>query len=464
MNFLFKKIEVWLLILIIILGIILSILFGSLLLHEVKGGIRFPKIQKTALFIAEIPSTLFSIIKIYSDPMNQVKIDEVDQFKGKLGFVINKKIERDYILLLSRFDGDSNDSVVEVYDLNNFNTIHKWTLDLDTIKNNINYKKNLEFKDLKNRDQTNFAMRAPFIDNKVNLIFSSNSPLIKLDFCGNLVWINQDDNFHHSIEEDHENNIWTGSYIYPHKFKYSPKDSSIEFMDDGIAKISVKDGKILFNKSIAQIFYQNGYLSEILGKLGYYSSDPIHLNDIQPVLSDGKYWKKGDLFLSLRNLSMIILYRPENNKILKILTGPFINQHDVDIISDNEIGIFNNNAFNTVVGRLQYDQLQLYDYSNIIIYNFEKNEFVEMHSDILKKIKLKTETQGLFEILPDKSVLIEEQNRGRLIFLNEKGDLEWEFINKNSKGEIFDLNWSRIIHNKDKINLIREYSKMDCNG
>ena len=87
-----------------------------------------------------------------------------------------------------------------------------------------------------------------------------------------------------------------------------------------------------------------------------------------------------------------------------------------------------------------------------------------MHSDILKKIKLKTETQGLFEILPDKSVLIEEQNRGRLIFLNEKGDLEWEFINKNSKGEIFDLNWSIIIHNKDKINLIREYSKMDCNG
>ena len=54
-----------------------------------------------------------------------------------------------------------------------------------------------------------------------------------------------------------------------------------------------------------------------------YSKDPLHLNDIEPVLYDGNYMKKGDLLLSVRNISLIILYRPSNNKILKIIEENF---------------------------------------------------------------------------------------------------------------------------------------------
>ena len=55
--------------------------------------------------------------------------------------------------------------------------------------------------------------------------------------------------------------------------------------------------------------------------------------------------EKGDLFLSLRSQNMIILYRLSTNKIISHITGPFSNQHDVDIISDKEISIFNNNIY-----------------------------------------------------------------------------------------------------------------------
>ena len=34
---------------------------------------------------------------------------------------------------------------------------------------------------------------------------------------------------------------------------------------------------------------------------------------------------------------MIMQYRPKNNKIINMITGPFINQHDVDVISKKEI-------------------------------------------------------------------------------------------------------------------------------
>ena len=96
-------------------------------------------------------------------------------------------------------------------------------------------------------------------------------------------------------------------------------------------------------------------------------TDPIHLNDIQPVLSDGKYFKKGDVFLSLRNLSMIVLYRPDENKIIWHKQFPWIWQHDVDILNDHQISIYNNKRM-----MLNLDKSEK-KHSNILIYDFKKN-------------------------------------------------------------------------------------------
>ena len=127
-------------------------------------------------------------------------------------------------------------------------------------------------------------------------------------------------------------------------------ENFLYFKDDGISKIST-DGKIMLQKSVSQILIENGYKHLLFGHQEF-KSDPIHLNDIQPVLKDTKYFKKGDLFLSLRNLSFIILYRPSTNTIIKIISGPFSNQHDVDIINDKQISIFNNNTINGKNDRL----------------------------------------------------------------------------------------------------------------
>ena len=55
---LFKKIELWVLILIFLIFIIFTIIFGALLRDYYLGGNRFPKIQKVAIFVANIPSNL----------------------------------------------------------------------------------------------------------------------------------------------------------------------------------------------------------------------------------------------------------------------------------------------------------------------------------------------------------------------------------------------------------------------
>ena len=55
---LFKKIELWVLILIFLIFIIFTIIFGALLRDYYLGGNRFPKIQKVATFVASIPSNI----------------------------------------------------------------------------------------------------------------------------------------------------------------------------------------------------------------------------------------------------------------------------------------------------------------------------------------------------------------------------------------------------------------------
>ena len=49
------------------------------------------------------------------------------------------------------------------------------------------------------------------------------------------------------------------------------------------------------------------------------------------------------------------------------------------------------------------------------------------------------------------ALMIEEQNHGRIILFNKKGEKEWEFINKDSNQDIGLVSWSRIIEDKSSI-------------
>ena len=110
--------------------------------------------------------------------------------------------------------------------------------------------------------------------------------------------------------------------------------------------------------------------------------DPIHLNDIEPVFHNSKHWKK-EIFLSLRHKSAIIHFRPSTSEVINYITGPFSQQHDIDIISSNEISIFNNNNY------FEYE-----NHSEILIYNFETKNFKKFLMINLKK-NFKTYTEGL---------------------------------------------------------------------
>jgi len=255
---------------------------------------------------------------------------------------------------------------------------------------------------------------------------------------------------------DHEKNLWIPFNYFPTSVFPGRLDEKLgivvnHFQDDGIMKIS-SDGKILFKKSIIQIFLDNN-LEDIIYP-GEITFDPTHVNDIQPVLFDSPHFKIGDVFLSLRSISMIILYRPSTNKIIWFKKNPWIYQHDVDIINENQISIYNNknidNSFNT-------DKKN----NNILIYDFNKKKVLNFYDPLFKKYDIRTETSGLSEIMPDGSIFIEEANYGRLIHMKKEGKIIWEYINRADNGNLYPLFWSRLLKNLDK-NFLKQLKDLKC--
>jgi hypothetical protein len=431
----FKKFFTYPVFLVIFLSIIGSILFGSLLRHHYLGGEKVQSLQNIAVFFAEIPMNARDMIKYRT--LNFDKLIPLTKHKDKKRFEQFIPNKRNALLALPRYDRSLSRSVVDIVDLNNFEVIHTYKHDI--VEMNTQVKNTEEFPKFKiDNAPVRFEYRHPLLLDDGSMVSHSGSvPEFKIDFCSNLQWINDEEKFHHSQMLDHDGNIWVGGQMNP-KSKYVKKYSIKDFEDDSIIKINT-DGKILYNKSVTEILIENNIVPNNFALNSFLSNerDPIHLNDIEPALSDTPYWKQGDVFLSPRHLSSIIHYRPNTNKVINYITGPFAQQHDVDIISDKEISIFNNNNF-------PVDN----EYSEVIIYNFETDKFRKLFNDQLQKENFKTINNGLSEILNDGSLMVEEQNHGRLLLFNNKGEKEWEFVNKDKNGDIGFIRWSRIIEDE----------------
>ena len=451
----FKKIEIWILYLVVLLGIPVTIGFGSVVRHEILGGTKLGRISETSLFLAEIPSKIKGFSKNKSDFEVRDRYPLLDGFNGTPN-------SYESYLLLSKYDGNLKEGIVELVDLKTFNVIHSWNPDID--KFNKLVEKVDEFKYL-TRDANNsrYLLRHPLLLKDGGLVVQYTSPLIKIDSCSNLIFQNANDKFHHSIEKDAEGNIWVPSHIYPQSLPTEKVGRNIVeekgFYDDAIVKVS-PEGEVLFEKSVSQIFIDNGleYLLFGVGDIRF-TKDPIHLNDIQPVDFDGEFWKKGDVFLSLRHQSMVLLYRPSTNKIIWKGTGLFFHQHDVDILNDHKISVFNNNSKDFARG-------DVVDGNNeVIIYNFKTNQYSSYLSDSLIKNDVRTITAGRSQILENGDLFVEETNYARSLYFNSDGSLRWTYVNRADNGKTYAVRWSRILYQKEDIQIVKNFlkSKGNCN-
>ncbi|MEK9627539.1 MAG: arylsulfotransferase family protein [Nitrospinota bacterium] len=420
----------------LLFNFIFIVLFAGLVRHVVKGG----PLKNTFLgeVAYEIASTTHNTKKIFKG--GDFSLHEGKHKDKPLGFSFFSKDSgslKGYILFPKYFLNE-NRAKVQLIRIKDQIILYQWNPDVDEInsKSKINRNLiNLERDFNKNR----YQFQHPILLEEGGLVFHSFSPLVRVDKCSNLVW-QVDEYFHHSIEQDHENNIWSPTRKIPGKFS----ELSEQYEDDEITKVQLSDGKIIFQKSVTEILVENNMRDLVTN--AFVGISPIHLNDIQPVLEDTKFWKRGDVFLSLRDLSMVMLYRPSTNKVIWYKLGPWRHQHDVDIINNSTIGIFDNNV------SLKQDTSK----TRIVYYDFETNEITYPYKKLLEKHKINSKTEGLFSRLGNDDIFINETRHSRLIRGNKAGEIKWQYI---WDAQIF---WTRFLNNEKFQPIVSKLANSQC--
>lgn len=409
------------------------------------GGVgRLGFLAKPIKFMAETPA----LIKKYLDKPEFFV--ENNTAKGGFDYLIKNDTVVYPKLLLSYKDKPFN-QVFQLLDINNGAVLKEWNPDnkslYEAAYNEDNPRKPEKGSDL-------YFMH-PLMDSDSSLIINSQltSLLVKLDKNSNPIWIKNDRIYHHTIETDDTNNLYVCTMPFESgKYDFLPGDYETyksTLLDDHITILD-KNGNEKFSKSVIEILLENGYEDLLLYK-GQVISDMIHLNDIQPALTSGAFWAKGDLLVSCRNISTVFLYRPSANKIIWLRHGPWMNQHDVDFHGDNEIVVFGNDIIreeSTIDPRITPANLSFSKkrpHNEVYLYNFAKDSIYTPYTAFLAKEKVRTLTSGRCDILPNGDLFFEETNQGRII-IGDTINKKIEFVKRLDEEHVSSLFWSRIIN------------------
>ncbi len=390
-------------------------------------------------------SSFLSNIKEYKKINSQMVVESNLKLKNGFNRSKNYTASKDF-LLVSVWNDSIGQSIVKLVRIADGVLLHKWVVNIDELNDIYNTSSTNGEKHRLTKNTT--SMQHPVLLPDGSLIFGSGGTY-KVDKNSKLIWSNKNKNTH-SIEASSEGDYWICGYN-----RSTRNQKKYLIQDDAIQKISLKTGQIIFEKSVFDLLMENGY-----GRANFFVNpdfssqimylDYSHLNDIQPALFDGKYWKKDDLFLSLRNQNLIVQYRPSTNKIIWSKKGPWLKQHDVDIIDSNSISIFGNNVIDA-----QFDKKEkkLVDgYNNLYVINFETNSCTTPYTSFFKSSKIATYTEGLSTILDNGNVFIEETNNGRILFGNKKTAI-WSYVERIDETKLSIFNWSRYITEKEFKNL-----------
>lgn len=431
----FKKVELWLVILLMLLAVIGALLFGGAVRHYLRGGQLLGGFGPMVESIAGFPATVRDVLAFDADAYLVAK---EQRFSGQSDFFFNyvakSRPDLGYVLI-NRYDGDLGFSVSDLWDLDKQEKVHTWNFSqVDAVWKQTRLASDLV--DVPVQMAANrFRNHHAFLDESGNL-YVNNGPMVRADSCSVLTLFQGDAIYHHSLEQDSEGNYWVPSHLEPKSVDIGLPG----FLDDAVVQVGA-DGKVLFRKSVVHLLDENGLGYLIYGK-GEVNNDPVHLNDIQPVLVDGRHWKKGDLFLSLRHQSMILLYRPSTNKVVWYKQGPWLHQHDVDVISDHEISIFNNKV--VLVGAADW---VVKGVNEEFVYDFDDDSVRSPWKKGFSVLDIRTVTEGRGEISGDE-IFVEESNYGRLVRFGLDGKVAWSYVNRAKNGRVYILNWSRLVSRK----------------
>ncbi|MAX79509.1 MAG: hypothetical protein CL843_04950 [Crocinitomicaceae bacterium] len=410
----------------VILGVALLNLFAYAVVYVHEGGENLGFLTHPLKEFSEFPKVIFEVAQEVEKPEYSIVADS--------NFLSENKMSYDLYGMNGRVE--KGNWLISLKNLRNDSIIHEW---------------NLLEKDFHKTDRefTHSEPRGPILlaDKSVIVTCDESKNMFRIDKDSKVIWHNTDQQYHHAINLSADSNIWASS-----RMKLSNKKNRLSYWDNSICKIDLKTGETLYKKSMTKVFHENNLEYMLFGKSNRIhdsGEDPMHLNDVEPILEDGKYWKKGDVLLSFRHISAVLLFRPSTGKVIRVIQGSFYGQHDVDILNDSTITVFNNNISTIKKGTWGIDTSfvavneTFNRISGVVAYHFNDSTFTTLLSDQFEEEKVYTFTQGLHHVLSNGDVFVESQNNGKIYVLSKEGTLLKKYYNDLEDIYVQRPHWTR---------------------
>lgn len=252
--------------------------------------------------------------------------------------------------------------------------------------------------------------------------------LVKADKNSQPIW-KYPKKMHHDIEVGPDGKI----YALSHKIlKNVPQNMAFlptPIFEDDIVILD-PDGQEIKEISIVESFANSEYREMLKIFSIPRNGDIFHTNSIVLVTSEISrkfpFTRTGQLLVCLRNLNTLALIDPQLEKVVWIMTGPWKWPHDPDFLNNGNMMIFDNLWKNPVRSRVvEFDPL-----TRKIVWQYQGDDDKPLYSFIRSRQ----------QVLPNGNILICESDGGRLVEVNRKGEIAWEFVNpvlESYKGQTY---------------------------
>jgi hypothetical protein len=250
----------------------------------------------------------------------------------------------------------------------------------------------------------------------------------RMDVCGDVMW-RLPNLGHHSVGLDPDGTLWVPAENYiPADGEVDIPNATPPFHDWTITNLSL-DGELLHSYSVADILRDNGlesllYLASRERGAPHVTYDPLHLNSVK-ALPEGvrsRLFDPGDLVVSLRNISTLLVLDGDTMEVKWQTTGPFFRQHDPIFLPGDRISVFDNRPVANDDGSHE---------SQIMQVNARTGEAkVVLGGDGPGEEPFYSSILGDHEYLSNGNILVTPSDEGRVLEYTHDGRLAWEWQNR----------------------------------
>ncbi|WP_262690539.1 arylsulfotransferase family protein [Kordiimonas aestuarii] len=250
--------------------------------------------------------------------------------------------------------------------------------------------------------------------------------LVKLDRNSKVIW-KYTGRTHHQFDIAPDGRIFVLTHAI--ESEVMPVYANLETprIDDYLVTLS-PDGQVLNTVTLLQSFADSQYRQLVYTVSAFSRADPLHTNTVEYIdaakAANFPFGKEGQVLLSFRETHSIGVVDPETGELPWVARGPWIGQHDPDILPNGNILMFDNYGnFKTPEGR-----------SRVIEFSPATMEIVWQYRGTADD-PLESAIRSDQQRLANGNTLITESSGGRIIEVTPQGDLVWQFVNPVRGGE-----------------------------